>query len=417
MVGNIEYQNKVDSIVKNPDMFKIITEDEFDKTIVGELSSRKTIFLLNCSIWLKGIVEHTFIGGESSVGKDHVTKAVLKIFPQERVIFATKITPQAFTYWHENDKDWYWDNKIVYLPDIHESTLNSPVFKTMASEGTKAVVVRNGKTEEIEINGIPNLIVTTAESEPINEVLNRFNLVSLDETNKQTLAIMEFEAEKAKYNKKIFYSAEVVDALRMLEVVEVVVPFADKMIKYFPRNVKLRRIFKNFINLIKSSCALYQFQRDKDNDGNVIANKQDYEIAREVIENIREETISGVTAREKRYLMAFNNLPEKWYTLPEIFNETKGILTLQNWYKVMESLQEKGRVNLKEEKEDEMFGKWIKKYQKIIQEEIKLQLPAFEKLGFNDIISINDNNSIIDINKTILKKKENKGGIGVVLGH
>src|SRR3989338_515720 len=120
--------------LKNKDMFKLIVEDEFDKMIVGEMNSRKAIFLLNCSVWVKDIVAHTFIGGESSVGKDHVAKNILKIFPQGKVIMATKITPQAFTYWHENDLNWSWNDKIVYLPDVHDSVLNSATFKVMASE-------------------------------------------------------------------------------------------------------------------------------------------------------------------------------------------------------------------------------------------------------------------------------------------
>jgi len=371
---------KAEEFLMNKEMFKLIVEDEFDKMIVGETNSRKAIFLLNCSVWVKDVVAHTFIGGESSVGKDHVAKNILKIFPQGKVIMATKITPQAFTYWHENDLNWNWNDKIVYLPDVHDSVLNSATFKVMASEGTKAVVVRNGKTEEIEIKGIPNLVVTTAESEPINEILNRFNLLSLDESDSQTTAIMEFEAMKAKFNKQINYSKDVVDALRMLKTVEVIVPFSDKMVKYFPSNVKLRRIFKNFINLIKASAALHQFQRVKDGK-KIIANEQDYEIAREVIENIREETISGLTAREKRYLLAFNNLPMEWYSLPEIFNETGGILNLSNWYKVMERLAEKGKVNMKEEKDEIGYGnKWVKQYSKMPINEIVFKLPEFDEL-------------------------------------
>jgi hypothetical protein len=378
--------NKAKDFLKNKSMFKEITEDEFEKVIVGEVNTRKAVFLQNCSTWVKGVVSHTLVGGESSAGKDYVTGNVLKIFPVERIITRTKITPQAFTYWHEGENDWTWEDKIVYLPDVSDNLINSPVFKCMATEGTFATVVRNGKSEDIEIRGIPNLIVTTAEANPTNEILNRFSLVSLDESEDQTLAIMEFEAQKSINNKKYFYRSDIVQALRLLEQVEVVVPYADKMVEFFPKSVKLRRIFRNFLSLIKNSAALHQFQRVKTAKGEVVADEQDYEIAREVIENIREQTISGVTAKERRYIEKFVEALEKtkqeWLSVAEIHTET-GYKSLQTWWDVVKQLENK---NLIEGKEFEEVGSFkpTRKYRlKEMPETDKLKLPAFAKLGAN----------------------------------
>ena len=71
---------KAKKFITNSDIFRIITEDEFDKTISGELKTRQAIFLMNCSTWVNGAVLHTFVGGESSAGKDHNVKNILKIF-------------------------------------------------------------------------------------------------------------------------------------------------------------------------------------------------------------------------------------------------------------------------------------------------------------------------------------------------
>lgn len=380
--------DKAKEFVRNPDMFNLITDVEFDKVIVGENNTRKAMFLANCSTWIKDSVTHMMVGGDSSAGKDHVTKNVLKIFPQERIIMRTKITPQAFTYWHEGEEDWTWDDKIVYLPDISDSLINSPVFKVMATEGSTAVVVRSGKTDEIEIKGIPNLIITTAEANPTNEILNRFSLVSMDESEDQTFAIMEHEAEKSKTNTKQFYSSETVQGLRLLEVVSVVVPYADKMVEFFPKSVKLRRIFRNFLNLIKSSAALHQFQRQKDSKGNVIANEQDYEIAREVIENIREQTISGVTAKERKYLEKFEivltSTKSEWLSVVEIHNETR-FKSLQTWWDIMKQLENKGLVEGKEFEDIGSFKPTRRYCLREMPETDKLKLPTYEKLGANKL--------------------------------
>lgn len=382
-----ELKKEAELFLKNPDMFKEITEDEFGNIIVGEVNTRKAVFLQNCSTWVKGVVSHSLIGGESSSGKDYLTGNVLKIFPQDRIITRTKITPQAFTYWHESEDDWTWEDKIVYLPDITDNLINSPVFKCMATEGTFATVVRNGKSEDIEVKGIPNLIVTTAEANPNNEILNRFSLISLDESENQTLAIMEYEAKCSMTNDKYFYRSDIVQALRLLENVKVIIPYADSMVNFFPpNNIKLRRVFKNLLNLIKNSAALHQFQRNKTDKSVVIANEQDYEIARGVIENIKEQTISGVTAKEQRYLDKFEKALEEfdddYMSVVEIHSNTE-YKSLQTWWDVVKILEEKNLIEGKEFENTKGF-KPIRKYKlKKIKKIGSLKLPEFKDLGVN----------------------------------
>ena len=316
------------------------------------------------------------MGGESSAGKDYIVNNILDIFPKNRKISRTKITAQAFTYWHEKDKDWTWDGKILYLPDISENILNSSTFKVMATEGTIATIIRNQRAIDIRIKGIPNIVITTANSNPNNEILNRFSLLSLDESKEQTKNIMKFIASNEPIKN---YDKNVLLALEKLERVQVIVPFAEKMVRFFPNIVKMRRIFNNFKNLVKASTALHQYQRKKDNEGRYIAIKQDYEIARSVIEYIRDDTISGLTAREKRYLSKFEEIGNDWISIPAIVNKTSGFATPLIWYQVMEKLAEKNVVILEEHK-NSINGRFIKHFKKKLVEENKLMLPIFERL-------------------------------------
>ena len=93
-------------ILKNKDLFKLITEKELDKTIVGEYKARKVIFLSGCRIWVIGKKYNLLVGGESSVGKDFVMGNISAIFPKRNVVYRTRISPKAFTYWNQKNKSW-----------------------------------------------------------------------------------------------------------------------------------------------------------------------------------------------------------------------------------------------------------------------------------------------------------------------
>lgn len=372
---------KIEEVLKNQNLFNLITETEFNKTIVGEYKTRKAVFLDGCKIWVKDEPSNLLVGGESSIGKDFVMKNVIKIFPKDKRIDRTRISPKAFTYWHKGEKNWTWTGKILCLTDISEDVLNNDVFKVMCSDGNQATIVINQKAVDINIEGKPIMIVTTANSNPTNEILNRFDLISLDESKEQTENIMKFQAKELETGFTETYSKEIISALDKLKRIAVIIPFASKMNKYFPKITKMRRMFKRFSGYIKSSCALYQYQREQDNKGRFIANKQDYEIAREVIENIREQTITGKTAREGKYLEIFENLiknnTEKWFSVAEIHNKTK-YKSLETWWDIMKKLEEK---DLIEGKEFEGMFKPIRKFtikEKTSEEQLKL--PKFEDL-------------------------------------
>src|SRR3989344_1465735 len=107
-------------VLTDHNLFNNITEVEFDKKIVGELKSRKTIFL--CAAGGR-LVENSqiasfnlLVNDEAGTGKDYVVGAVLEILPSEIYIHKTRISPTVFTYWYSGEKykNWTWDGKVFY---------------------------------------------------------------------------------------------------------------------------------------------------------------------------------------------------------------------------------------------------------------------------------------------------------------
>lgn len=329
-------------ILKDPNLFNLITEQEFDKQITGEYKSRKAIFLSLCSIWVKNteIPLNTFVSSESSAGKSYVCGKILDIFPKELYEKRSKITAEAFTYWHTNEDNWTWDGKICYLEDINQAVLDSPTFKIMCSEGSIATIVRNQKAVDLFVSGKPCMLLTTARTNPTMELLNRFSITQLDESSKQTHDITYNQALELKNEK---YDGNIVSSLKKLKREDVSVPFGIYMQKFITKNytwndVRMRRDFSRLRDLIKCSAVLHQHQR-KRKGNKIIASEQDYEIAREVISYIQTTTLKGLTHKLKK-IYGFC-IKEETFTAKDIHSKHP-IVSQKMWYLYLDQLCERG---------------------------------------------------------------------------
>ena len=310
---NIE---KYAPILRDKELFRKITEDEFDKKIVGEIASRKVIFLCaaggrlvkNCQTASYNIL----VNDETGSGKDYITSKVLEMIPKEVYIHKTRISPAVFTYWHnaEKEPDWTWDGKVFYPEDISEVVLNSDVFKVMSSTGSTATIVIKQEAVDLEIKGKPVMITTTATATPSPELIRRFVILNLDSSEKQTEKIMKRHSRFAKDGIIPEYDLSFRDAQGVLRRVMVSIPFADKIDIYFPKkSVIMRTHYPRFLDYIKASAAIHQYQREEI-DGFIIAKGQDYDIARECFLKLASNRyMISLTIHQKKILEVFEKNP------------------------------------------------------------------------------------------------------------
>ncbi len=378
------------NVLEDELLFSRITELEFNKKIKGELKSRKAIFLSLCSIWInEEIPINTFVSSESSAGKSYICKKVAEIFPKEMVQYRTKITPEVFTYWHAYDKNWTWDGKICYLEDISQPILDSATFKVMCSEGSTASVLIKQKVVDIEIKGKPAMLVTTAETNPRNEILNRFSIIPLDETEKQSEDIIFAQAEQSETGKREAYDQDVVDALKLLERKYVIIPYAVRIAQHIKRTydfgtLRIRRDFLRLLGLIKASTALHQFQREKEKEDKIIANKQDYEIARECINYFQSNTLLSLTHKLAKAYACCLTLEE--FTAKEIHSKFP-IVNQKMWYIYLDKLAER-KLLVTDLKNVEEVKQRVKYYK--VAKKISFQLPEFEELFIEEAEVVQD---------------------------
>jgi hypothetical protein len=282
---NYTVSQKEHALLTDPKLLDII-DKEFDKVIVGENDSRKAIFLNGCGKWVKNanITSYNLcVNSNSGAGKDYVCKHVLKIFPKSDVQTRSRISKTTLTYWHNSraEPDWTWNGQILVLLDISDSILNCEVFKLFCSDESHSTVVIDQKAVDILINGKPVMTITTAGADPNNETLRRIPFLQLDETIDQTKAIKKAQAKAAADGITLEHDPLITNALEKLKQVKVKVPFAEKLVDFFPDNhLIMRTHFARLLDYIKASAALYQFQRKLDENGYVIAETpQDYDNA------------------------------------------------------------------------------------------------------------------------------------------
>lgn len=202
-----------------------------------------------------------------------------------------------------------WKKVSLRLEDASNEVLNDDSFKVFSSANPNKInrgkVVNKGKIIEIEIEGKPSIIMTTAEASPKEEQLRRYPICPLDEGINQTKEILKRQSEYAQTGKTVDYDNTIRNALKMLKRIKVKVPYADKLIKIFsPENVIMRTHFPRFIDYIKSSCALYQYQRQQDTEGFFVAERQDYEIASMMLKKTTSNILMIPLDKTKRAILS-----------------------------------------------------------------------------------------------------------------
>jgi len=282
-----QFKIEVQKEKKKPGFLVDVIEEVKKEGVSGEEDTILALIILSMTRLVKGSrpeSKNLLLSDVTGIGKDYVTKKTLEtILPGEDYLHVTKMTPEAFTYWHMDEENWTWDGKVIHFEDITQGLLDSSTFKVMASGGSYAVVVKEQKTIEIPINGKPCMILTSHHVNPQTESLRRFPVGALDESKEQTQRIKDLISKKYGGSEKSKRNYVVREAVRSLKPYEVKIPFAELVQHFFPNDILLRTHYQRFLDYICASAVFHQEQRPQTEDGVLIAMPDDYMVARIVL--------------------------------------------------------------------------------------------------------------------------------------
>ncbi len=335
--------------------------DELEKKHIGDIAAKEIIFLSAIGRLVKNKKPFSFnilIHSTSSAGKDHLVESVLRLFPTEDIEAFGRISKTSLTYFHDIKKEPFfsYDGKVLYLEEITEEILNNEVMKVFTSGLTKSLITKEQTAEIMEVNGKPVVICTTATTTPTPEILNRFSIVKLDESEEQTRRTYMIEEEE--------YNLEIINFLSKLKplIVEIPLTMRKQIAKVFPANKpSMRRAFPRFLDIVKA-VAIFHYSQPKDKATTKINAKwEDYDLAVRIFRNYRSGVSSIPLKNEDKKIVDVLEKSKVPLDVKEITRSMEGVLTISNIYRHLDNLKENEIIDCFDLRDD--FHNQVKKYQ------------------------------------------------------
>lgn len=271
--------------LKDPLLLANIVKEVQKEGVVGE---EDTIMGLVMKIMLRCVIDadktssNIVISDKSGGGKDFLVKSVCNVMlPEKDYFHRTGLSEKVFTYWKTNEEDFTWNGKVIHLEDPDEDLIQSQGFRVMASGGSTNTIVKEQKAVDFKVNGKPVIIVTSLNANIDTEGIRRWDTVRMDTSEILTDFVIEDRMLRKAGLIKTNPDKELREALHSLLIPkDVKIPFIRDILKVFPSLLAMRTIGGKFIDYIKASALLHQFQRERNEDGSINANYADYEYAR-----------------------------------------------------------------------------------------------------------------------------------------
>jgi hypothetical protein len=275
-----------DSVQKmnDPLLIKYILE-EMHKDVAGQ---DRAIIILTLKIMLRLVKNaqatssNILISDKTGAGKDYLSKHICNLLLKDDACFhRTKLSPQVFNYWQPTRKidgkitKESWDGKVIYLEDPDIDVTKSQGFKVMASGGNHMTVVKDQKVLNRKILGKPVIIVTSMKADIDDEGQRRFSIIRLENGENFIDACFNLEADKEDgivpppdINFQVM--------LKTLRSCQVKIPHLRIILKALPKTRLMNTQKDKLKDYIKASAVLHQHQREKNEEGILLANMFDF---------------------------------------------------------------------------------------------------------------------------------------------
>ena len=357
---------RIEKLLKLNSLWNRIISEELNKKHKGDIEAKEVLFLCSIGRLVKNKKPYSFnvlVLDKSSAGKDNLVGSVLKMFSREVYETYSRITSKSLNYLHslENEPDYDYNGRILYLKEITEEILNNEVMKefTSGDEEISQVVItkQKGLGADIKaVRGHPCVFTTTATTIPTEEIRNRFNILKLDLSEEQTRRTFIREEENYDESIKEFL-------VKGLESYEVEIP--DKLFNYiakvFPCNkVRFRRDFQRLLDFVKAVTLFNQEHRKVGGLGGLSAvlraEPEDYNCAKDVFMNAF-STCSDIPLKDiDERIIKIMVREDKPLSAKRILDELGGIISIQALYPHLRDLTFKEVLN---ELTDRTFGGYV----------------------------------------------------------
>lgn len=239
---------------------------------VGEARNRRLAYLIATSRLLSRPLS-AILRAASGAGKSTLLERVSALMPEESIEQLSRLTPHALYYLGAD----HLRHKLVLVDETAGASEADYPIRSLQSQGfLRMKLVVKGKTETFTVNGPVSIMSGTTSSDLNPENTSRVLELLLDDSPEQTRLILD--AQRRAWAGEARPTVDVSlwrDAQRLLEPLDVVVPFATRL--SFPaRTTRDRREQEKLLGLVASHALLHQRRRKRDRDGRLVATVDDY---------------------------------------------------------------------------------------------------------------------------------------------
>ena len=322
-----EEKNEAFELLKNKKLIKTILRDFETIGYIGEDTNKLVGYLAAISRKLDEPLA-IMIMSLSAAGKSFLLDSILKLVPPEDYLKYTAVTGQALFYKGENSLV----NKLLAIVEDEGAEKASYSLKTIQSDQELNIAAtgkdpKSGKlkTYDYKVKGPISIFITTTAAEIDYETLNRFIVLTVDESKRQTQKILEQQRKNETIEgmmsklETLKIARKYQNAQRLLKPLRVLIPkkTADRL-KFLDDRLRTRRDHKKYLMLIKSIAFLHQYQRPTqklDYNGQIVeyieVTPDDIETANDLAMRVLIRTLDELAPQSRTLLKLIREMSEK----------------------------------------------------------------------------------------------------------
>jgi DNA primase len=283
-----QYQKQAVEFLTKPSLIKRWNELIGKAGVVGEDNSR--IFLMAIAITHKMREPlHALIQGSSGSGKTHLMAKVYNFISLADKKNFTRVTEGSLYNYGMYDLQ----NKLICIEDLDGMKEEAQfAFRELQSKGmiisSTSTKDDNGNisAQEKTVYGPIASMSCTTKGEIYEDNMSRCFIIAVDESHEQSKKVIQYQNQKASGQideAKEKQCTEFIQTLvNLLKSHDVINPYADKV--HLPEEAhKIRRLNGLYQAFVKAITLMHQYQRKKDNKGRLISEKEDLQIAAEIL--------------------------------------------------------------------------------------------------------------------------------------
>ncbi len=243
------------------------------------------------------------VEGTSSVGKTYAVERAAAFHPPEAIHNLTGMSERAILYSDRETRHVYI--VIGEAAALHKDGVGASVIRSLAW-GNRLVydTVEKGDDGKLVARVIekpgPTGMVTTSTKPLDPELATRLLRIVITDDPDQTKKIIAAQAKHAAHGTAAAPTfAPWHAAQRWLTLVgerHIVIPFAEALGQRVPcDDVRMRRDFQQILGVVQAHALLHQRQRERDAQGQILADRRDYEAAYRLLRDVLAITLDNVS--------------------------------------------------------------------------------------------------------------------------